>query len=53
VEVFECWFDDPQPIVGQIGSMHRRHIAQNIQSDWWLCSLSCRAVPAGKRKRLE
>jgi hypothetical protein len=35
--VFEDRLDDPQPIVPQIGSMSRGHVAKNIQSDCGLC----------------
>jgi hypothetical protein len=59
--VFKDRLDDPQPIVTQIDSMSRRHIAKNIQSRGWLCPPSLRAVrsavpsavPTGERESLE
>jgi hypothetical protein len=51
--VFEGRLEDPQPLVAQIGSMRRGHVAKNIQSDCRLCPSSSAAVPASERQRLE
>jgi hypothetical protein len=51
--LFEDGLDDPQPIVVQIGSVGRRHIAKGIETECGLGPIDRGATPNGERKRLQ